>query len=71
MACASSVTWGQYAHWLQGEVGQAYADFVLGGASIKADFPALQMVWPDKQGHFPWEPAYDQSYSRFQLLLDK
>jgi hypothetical protein len=40
-------------------------------ASIKADFPALQMVWPDKQGRFPWEPNYDQSFSRLQLLLDK
>ena len=21
------------------------------------NFPALQMFWPDKAGHFPWEPA--------------
>lgn len=23
------------------------------------DFPALQIVWPDKQSHFPWESGYD------------
>lgn len=26
------------------------------------DFEALQMVWPDKEGHFPWDPQYDVRY---------
>jgi hypothetical protein len=46
-----------------------YAGWFYG--SVQADFPALQMVWPDKQGRFPWEPTYDQSFSRLQPLLDK
>ena len=39
--------------------------------SINTDFPAIQMVWPDKQGRLPWEAGYDRSFSKFQPLLDK
>lgn len=39
--------------------------------SVKTDFPAIQMVWPDKQGHLPWELGYDKSFSKFQPMLDR
>ena len=39
--------------------------------SVKTDFPAIQMVWPDKQGHLPWEPSYDKSFSKFQPMLNR
>ena len=38
--------------------------------SLKQPFPALQLVWPDKQGRFPWETDYDQKFSKLQKLLD-
>ncbi len=38
--------------------------------SLEQPFPALQLIWPDKQGRFPWEGNYDQSFFRFQKLLD-
>ncbi|HEX5220498.1 MAG TPA: DUF4262 domain-containing protein [Verrucomicrobiae bacterium] len=38
---------------------------------LKQPFPALQLVWPDKQGRFPWESGYDQKFLRLQCLLDK
>jgi hypothetical protein len=38
--------------------------------SLKRPFPALQLVWPDKQGRFPWESNYDESFFRLQKLLD-
>lgn len=39
--------------------------------SRQGEFPALQMVWPDKQGRLPWEPGYDTRFSALQPLLDK
>jgi hypothetical protein len=39
--------------------------------SIRADFPAIQLVWPDKQGLFPWDEGYDQAYFALQPVLDK
>ena len=38
--------------------------------SLKQPFPALQLVWPDKQGRFPWESDYDQKFFRLQKLLN-
>jgi hypothetical protein len=32
-------------------------------------FPALQCVWPDKQGRFPWEAEFEERYRRMQPLL--
>lgn len=29
---------------------------------------AVQLVWPDMSGHFPWQDEYDDNY-RYQLLL--
>jgi hypothetical protein len=34
------------------------------------DFPVLQLVWPDKNNHFPWEPDFDQSYAAMQVILN-
>lgn len=39
--------------------------------STQGDFPALQMVWPDRQGRLPWEEGYDPAFSEIQPLLDK
>jgi hypothetical protein len=30
---------------------------------------AVQLVWPDIKGHFPWEAAYDESLDRLQPRL--
>lgn len=30
------------------------------------DFPALQCVWPDKQGHFPWQPNFNSKFKHLQ-----
>jgi hypothetical protein len=38
--------------------------------SLKQPFPAIQLVWPDKQGRFPWEENYDKNFLRLQHLLD-
>jgi hypothetical protein len=41
-------------------------------ASVKADLPVLQMVWPDRQGLFPWEQGWDTSFASAQpMLCDK
>jgi uncharacterized protein DUF4262 len=39
--------------------------------SQRGEFPALQMVWPDRRGRLPWEPGYDTRFSALQPLLDK
>jgi len=39
--------------------------------SVKAEFPVIQMVWPDKQGRLPWESGYDTSYAKAQPILDR
>ncbi|NML41179.1 DUF4262 domain-containing protein [Chitinophaga sp. G-6-1-13] len=36
-----------------------------------ASFPSLQLVWPDKQSHFPWEPDFNSDWHRKQPLLDR
>lgn len=32
-------------------------------------FPIAQVVWADREGRFPGEPAYDESYSDMQPVL--
>jgi hypothetical protein len=27
------------------------------------DFPCLQIVWSDRQGHFPWEPGFAAEFA--------
>jgi hypothetical protein len=38
--------------------------------SLKQPFPTLQLVWPDKQGHFPWDNGYDERFYSLQRLLE-
>jgi len=33
------------------------------------DFPVLQLVWPDKDNHFPWDPACDPAFIGTQVIL--
>ncbi|AZQ64016.1 DUF4262 domain-containing protein [Flammeovirga pectinis] len=35
------------------------------------NFPALQLVWTDKQGHFPWDKQFDEEWKFNQPLLDR
>lgn len=37
--------------------------------TLPAPYPALQMVWPDPKGVFPWQSGYDQRFRRAQPLL--
>jgi hypothetical protein len=37
--------------------------------SLSKPFPAMQLIWPDKQGHFPWEAGYDERFYRLQKAL--
>jgi len=37
---------------------------------LKQPFPALQLVWPDKQGRLPWDVGYDKQFYKLQRLLD-
>lgn len=42
-----------------------------GGVYGDWEFPALQIIWPDKQGFFPWHPGFDEELSLYQALLDQ
>ena len=33
------------------------------------DYPALQCVWPDEQGRFPWQPGFNRHWLEHQPLL--
>lgn len=35
------------------------------------DFPALQVIWPDKNGNFPWEDDFNERFKFVQPLLDR
>lgn len=35
------------------------------------NFPALQLVWPDKQNKFPWETGFNTDLKFLQPLLDR
>jgi len=35
------------------------------------DFPVLQLVWPDKEGLFPWEKGFHENFKFKQPLLDR
>ncbi len=32
-------------------------------------FPALQCVWPDRDGRFPWDPEFDESLKQQEPIL--
>ncbi|MES2703536.1 MAG: DUF4262 domain-containing protein [Bacteroidota bacterium] len=36
-----------------------------------ADFPAMQMVWNDRNNKFPWDPEYQEEFKFRQPLLDR
>lgn len=38
-------------------------------ANLPRPFPCLQIVWPDREGRFPWEVGCDPSLKRFQPVL--
>lgn len=46
-----------------------YANWFYG--SLPGPYPALQMVWPDKAGRFPWEPGFDTTFAPLQPILGK
>lgn len=35
------------------------------------DFPALQIIWPDKTGKWPWEKDFNENWKFKQPLLDR
>jgi hypothetical protein len=35
-----------------------------------SQFPALQLVWPDREGRFPWELNFDERFRREQVILE-
>jgi hypothetical protein len=44
-----------------------YANWYYG--SLPGPYPALQLVWPDKSGKFPWEPGYEEAFHALQPIL--
>ena len=35
------------------------------------DFPVLELIWPDKQSHFPWDENFNPDWKFKQPLLDR
>lgn len=35
------------------------------------DFPAVQLVWPDKQGRWPWDPSAREGFRAGQPVLGR
>lgn len=44
-----------------------YANWYYG--SLPGPYPALQLVWPDRDGRHPWDDGYDESFSQLQPIL--
>ncbi len=44
-----------------------YANWYYG--AMPRPYPALQMVWPDREGKYPWDKGYDTRYARLQPIL--
>lgn len=44
-----------------------YANWYYG--AMEKPFPAIQMVWPDREGKYPWESGYDKRYLSIQPIL--
>ncbi|WP_462266054.1 DUF4262 domain-containing protein [Mucilaginibacter sp.] len=57
------------------EVDKAFYPDYLGYAgwfyNTSFDFPALQLVWPDKQNNFPWDESFNPEWLFKQPLLDR
>ncbi len=49
-----------------------YKDYLGYGLWYKGgdDFPVQQIVWPDKQRHFPWDKGFNPDWKFKQPLLD-
>lgn len=43
-----------------------YATWYYKGAA----FPALQLIWPDPEGLFPWEDGFDENFRKKQPILE-
>lgn len=55
-------------------VDAAYYPYYLGTGTHfyeHTPFPAIQLVWPDKQSRFPWAPDFNPDWRRKQPLLDR
>lgn len=53
---------------------QTYYPYYVGYACWfykSADFPLIQLVWPDKQHRFPWETEFNPDWKFLQPLLDR
>ncbi|SMB95188.1 hypothetical protein SAMN00120144_1884 [Hymenobacter roseosalivarius DSM 11622] len=35
------------------------------------DFPAIQLIWPDRDKNYPWNENYDEQYEFAQPMLDR
>lgn len=44
-----------------------YANWYYG--SMPKPYPAMQMVWPDREGIYPWESGYDKRFLQIQPIL--
>lgn len=55
-----------------GEVERQHYEAYFGQAIVfhwTADFPVLQVVWPDPQGYLPWDHPAEPTYQHRQRLL--
>ncbi|MBN9295702.1 MAG: DUF4262 domain-containing protein [Filimonas sp.] len=39
--------------------------------NMSFEFPALQLIWPDKDHRFPWETEFNPDWKRRQPILDR
>jgi hypothetical protein len=48
-----------------------YAEHLGGALSFynHEDFPAIQLVYPDREGRWPWQDGVSDSFRRHQLVL--
>ncbi|PTR00954.1 uncharacterized protein DUF4262 [Mucilaginibacter yixingensis] len=55
------------------EVNKAFASYLgyAGWFYGNFEFPVLQLVWPDKERHFPWDADFNAKWKFKQPLLDR
>jgi len=44
---------------------------LVGWAYERADVPCLQLVYPDRQGRWPWQPDVRDGFRRIQPVLER
>jgi hypothetical protein len=61
---------GYYCHFVEAPRSK-YRDYVgFGRWYYEGDkFPLYQIVWPNRQGQFPWQPEASDSFKRLQPIL--